>query len=61
MNLKFIPSITNESSILSLVVPGMSETIALSSLSKVFSKDDFPAFGLPAIVTEIPFFRTFPD
>ena len=46
---------------LSLVVPGISETIAFSSLSNVFNKDDFPAFGFPAIATEIPFFKTFPD
>ena len=61
VNLKFIPSITRESSILSLVVPGISETIALSSFNKVFNKEDFPALGFPAIATEIPFFNTFPD
>ena len=61
MNLKFIPLIINESSMLSLVVPGISETIALSSLRSVFRRDDFPALGFPAIATEIPFFKTFPD
>ena len=50
-----------ESSILSLVVPGISETIALSSFNSVFKSEDFPAFGFPAIATEIPFFKTFPD
>jgi len=33
----------------------------LSSFNRVFSKEDFPAFGFPAIETEIPFFNTFPD
>ena len=39
----------------------MSETIALSSFKRVFRRDDFPALGFPAIATDIPFFKTFPD
>ena len=39
----------------------MSDTIALSSLSKRFSRVDFPTFGAPKIVTAIPFFIEFPN
>ena len=60
-NRKLIPSIIRVSSIKSLVVPGIFETIAFSSLKRAFSKEDFPALGFPAIATEIPFFNTFPD
>ena len=60
MNLKPIPSITNSSSIVSRVVPAMSETIALSSFNKAFNSVDFPTFGSPTIATGIPFFITFP-
>ena len=35
------------SSIVSLVVPSTSVTIALSSLRIAFKSEDFPAFGLP--------------
>ena len=48
------------SSSIELVVPAISETIALSSLSNVFNKVDFPTFGEPIIVTGIPFLITFP-
>ena len=61
VNLNLMPSIVKESSILSLVVPGMSETIAFSSFNNLFSSEDFPALGFPAIATDIPFFKTFPD
>ena len=40
----------------SLVVPGILETIAFSSFKSVFKRDDFPAFGFPAIATGTPFF-----
>ena len=60
MNLYFIPSIIITSSIASLVVPGMSLTIAFCSFSKVFNSDDFPEFGLPAIATGTPFLIAFP-
>ena len=36
-------------SILSIVVPGRSETIALFSLATEFKKVDLPEFGLPTI------------
>ena len=47
--LRGIPLIVTFSSILSLVVPSISVTIALSSFNIVFNKDDLPAFGLPII------------
>ena len=43
--LKGIPSIVIYSSIVSLVVPGISVTIALFSPSKELSKEDFPTLG----------------
>ena len=58
---KLYPSIIRVSSIASLVVPAMSDTIALSSLSKRFSRVDFPTFVAPKIVTAIPFFMEFPN
>ncbi len=48
------------SSMVSLVVPGISDTIALSSLSSELSKVDLPTFGLPIMATGIPCFNTFP-
>ena len=48
------------SSIVSLVVPFVSETIALSSLSNWFNKVDLPEFGCPTIDIGIPFFITLP-
>ena len=44
----------------SLVVPGISETIARSSFKMALSKVDFPTFGWPIIATGIPFFNTLP-
>ena len=49
-----IPSIFKYSSIISLVVPGTSVTIALFSFSKTLSKDDFPTLGFPIITTLRP-------
>ena len=60
INLNWIPFITIVSSILSLVVPSISETIALSSFNKAFKRDDFPAFGFPIIATGTPFLITLP-
>ena len=60
MNLYSMPSIIIVSSIESLVVPGISETIALSSFKREFSKVDLPEFGFPTIATGIPFFRALP-
>ena len=48
------------SSMVSLVVPAISETMALSSFSKALSKVDFPTLGCPTIATGTPFFRTLP-
>ena len=49
------------SSIASLVVPGIFDTIAFSSLSREFKREDLPAFGLPAIDTGTPFLIAFPN
>ena len=42
------------SSSVSRVVPAISVTIARSSPSSTFIRDDFPAFGLPKITVLIP-------
>ena len=57
---KFIPWIFSSSSIVSRVVPAISETMARSSFSKAFKSVDFPTFGSPTIATGIPFLMTFP-
>lgn len=41
---------------LSLVVPGRSCEIDLSSFKKAFSKEDFPTFGLPIKERSIGYF-----
>ena len=46
--------ITMLSSIISLVVPGISVTMALFSPIRTFISDDFPTLGLPTIDTERP-------
>ena len=56
INLTTLFPIVTVSSIVSLVVPGISDTMALSSLSKELSKVDFPTLGFPRIVIIIPFF-----
>jgi len=60
INFKGIPCIVTNSSIVSLVVPSYSVTIALSSFNKAFKSDDFPAFGFPIIAVFIPSFNNFP-
>ncbi len=60
MNLNFIPFSIISSSIASLVVPGISETIALSSFNIAFNNVDFPTLGSPAIAIGIPFLSTLP-
>ena len=55
-----IPFIFITSSIISLVVPGIWVTMALSSLNKEFNILDFPTFGLPIIAVFIPSFIIFP-
>ena len=56
-----IPSITTVSSIISLVVPSIAVTIALSSCKIAFNKEDFPTFGFPIIAVFIPSFKIFPS
>ena len=53
---KSIPLYSIVPSTISLVVPDISVTIALSSSNNAFNKDDFPTFGLPMIAIFIPFF-----
>lgn len=55
-----IPLIVINSSIVSLVVPSISLTIALSSFKILFNKEDLPAFGLPIIAVFIPSFSILP-
>ena len=61
INLNLIPLIVVTSSIASLVVPGILETIALSSLTIAFKSEDLPALGFPAIVTVTPSLITLPN
>ena len=49
------------SSSTSLVVPAISVTMALSSPRSRFSREDFPAFGLPRITVRIPSCMIFPS
>ena len=44
----------------SLVVPGISVTIALFSFNKTFNSEDLPTLGFPIIVVSIPPFTNFP-
>ena len=55
-----MPFIVIISSIVSLVVPAMEETIALFSLRILLSKVDFPALGLPVITVITPFLIALP-
>ena len=48
------------SSMTSRVVPAISETIARSSFSSLFSSVDFPTFGAPTIATATPSLIAFP-
>ena len=48
------------SSIISLVVPAISETMALSSFKRAFNSVDLPTLGRPIIATGTPFFITLP-
>lgn len=48
------------SSIMSRVVPWISDTIALSSFRSAFRRDDFPAFVGPMIAVGIPFLIALP-
>ena len=51
---KVTPLIKIVPSTISLVVPGIAVTIALSSFNKAFNKEDFPALGLPTIAILTP-------
>ena len=57
---KVTPLIIIEPSTISLVVPGIAVTIALSSFNNAFNKDDLPAFGLPTIAILTPSLIIFP-
>ena len=59
MRFNVISSIEIFSETVSLVVPGIDVTIALSYPDNRFNKDDLPTFGLPAITVLTPFFRNF--
>lgn len=49
------------SSIISLVVPAISVTIALFCLNKAFNSDDLPTLGLPTIAKLNPSLISFPS
>jgi len=55
-----MPFIFMYSSIVSLVVPSISLTIALFSPSIKFKRDDLPTFGFPIIAVLIPSFKILP-
>ncbi len=56
-----VPSMLNVSSIVSLVVPAMSETIARSSPRIAFRSVLLPVFVAPAIATGMPFLIALPS
>lgn len=60
MNLNRIPSMFRVSSMVSRVVPWMSETIARSSPRRAFNSVLFPVFVAPAIATGTPFLIALP-
>ena len=55
-----MPPMDISSSIVSRVVPAISDTMARSSFNKAFKSVDLPTLGSPTIATGIPFFITFP-
>ena len=54
MRTKGTPPILMDSSMVSLVVPGMSVTMARSSWRRAFRRLDFPAFGRPTMAVLRP-------
>ena len=56
-----MPCSTMLSSRISLVVPAISVTMALSSPTNIFKREDFPALGFPRITVLIPSFISFPS
>ena len=61
INRNWMPLMFITSSMVSRVVPGISETMARSSFSKAFNRVDLPALGLPAITVFTPFLITLPS
>ena len=57
---KRMPSITTLSSIVSRVVPAISDTIARSSPTRRFSRVLLPTFGAPIMATDTPLRMAFP-
>ena len=55
-----MPSIEISSSIVSLVVPAISDTMARSSFKSALRSVDLPTLGSPTIATGIPFLITLP-
>ena len=55
-----IPLTEIVSSMVSLVVPGISVTIALFSPIRAFIREDLPTLGFPTIETLSPSFKIFP-
>ena len=60
MMFRLIPCMRICSSSVSRVVPAISVTIARSSPSSTFIKEDFPAFGFPRMTVRIPSDTTLP-
>ena len=60
MNLNVIPLMSIVSSIVSRVVPCMSDTMARSSFSSLFSSVDLPTLVFPMMATGMPFFIACP-
>ena len=54
MSRKGMPLKITVSSMTSLVVPGISVTMARSSLKRAFIREDFPTLVLPAKAVETP-------
>ena len=61
ISLKHVPFILKDSSMVSRVVPGISDTIALSSHNRALSNVLLPLFAAPTIATGMPFLIAFPS
>ena len=61
MIFKLIPFNRMDSSSTSRVVPAISVTIARSSPTNRFNRDDFPAFGFPTMTVRMPSLRKSPS
>ena len=60
MNLKDMPLMSTTSSMQSLVVPCISDTMALSSCRRTFSSELLPTLVLPTMATGMPCFMALP-